>query len=159
MHWVIQNKIEPHKSRLSFPGILWEQCCKNINKRSAKRKDQSPFELGEEKWLEMSKVDSFAKREPKSSELMSIGISAFLKQQTLKPLELPPKSTTLLWWSVFKWQKLQRKAEKLPAEHMKQSNNIKDPLKQKQNCSLWRKQWKCNMDRKLSKLILQCLIQ
>lgn len=44
----------------------------------------------------MSKVDSFAKRESKTSELMSVCISAFLKDQTLKALKLHPNSTTLL---------------------------------------------------------------
>lgn len=39
--------------------------------------------------------------EAKSSEVMSVDILAFLKEQTLEPLKLHPNSTALLWWSVF----------------------------------------------------------
>lgn len=42
----------------------------------------------------MSEVDSFPKRDSKASELMSVGISAFLKDQ--RTLTLNSNSTALL---------------------------------------------------------------
>lgn len=44
----------------------------------------------------MSKVDSFPKRDYETSEFMSVGISAFLKDQTEKTLKLHPNSSALL---------------------------------------------------------------
>lgn len=44
----------------------------------------------------MSKVDIFPKKDSKTSEFMSVDISAFLEDQTQKALKLHPNSTTLL---------------------------------------------------------------